>query len=228
MDATTLPRHDGPAAGTAALRRFTAAERWIHRTTAVLMGVAVVTAAFLYLPLLAELAGRRRLLVTVHEWAGIMLPVPLLAGLVSRAFRADLGRLNRFGVHDRRWISRMLRRVPGPHPADKFNAGQKLFASVIAGGVLVMIGTGLLMWFPHLAPLLWRTGATFVHDWLALLIGVLLCGHVMMALRDPEARAGLRTGWVSRGWAAREHPLWEKTEAPMLEKTEAPAPTPEP
>jgi formate dehydrogenase subunit gamma len=192
------------------LRRFTVAERWIHRTTAALMGVALLTAAFLYLPALAELVGRRRLLVTVHEWDGILLPVPLLAGLASRAFRADLGRLNRFGVHDRRWLSRTLRRVPGPHPAGKFNAGQKLYAAVIAGGVLVMIGTGLILWFPHLAPLTLRTGSTFVHDWLAILIGVLVVGHIWMAVRHPEARAGLRTGWVSRAWARREHPLWER------------------
>jgi formate dehydrogenase subunit gamma len=203
-------RLERPAADAVLLRRFTAAERWIHRTTAALMGVALVTAACLYLPVLAELVGRRRLVVTVHEWAGVLLPVPLLAGLASRAFRADLRRLNRFGVHDRRWIGRTLRRVPGPRPAGKFNAGQKLYAAFIAGGVLVMIGTGLMMWFPHLAPLMWRTGATFVHDWLAIAIGVLVCGHVWMAARDPEARSGLRTGWVTRAWASREHPLWEK------------------
>ncbi|MEU6174677.1 cytochrome b/b6 domain-containing protein [Streptantibioticus parmotrematis] len=192
------------------LRRFTAAERWIHRVTAALMGTAIVTAAFLYLPALAELVGRRRLLVTVHEWSGVLLPVPLLAGLVSRAYRADLGRLNRFGVHDRRWIGRVLRRVPGPRPAGKFNAGQKLYAAFVAGAVLVMLGTGIVMWFPSLTPLVWRTGSTFVHDWLALVIGVLVAGHVWMAARDPEARRGLRTGWVSRAWARREHPLWER------------------
>jgi formate dehydrogenase subunit gamma len=195
------------------LRRFTVAEKWIHRATAWLMGIAVVTAAFLYLPALAELVGRRRLLVTVHEWAGVLLPVPLLAGLFSRAFRADLGRLNRFAVYDRRWIGRTLRRVPGPHPAGKFNAGQKLYASFMAGAVLVMVGTGLILWFPRLSPLMWRTGSTFVHDWLALVIGVLLAGHIWMAVRDPEARRGLRTGRVSRRWARREHPLWEKESA---------------
>ncbi|PWI41817.1 cytochrome b/b6 domain-containing protein [Streptomyces sp. ICBB 8177] len=192
------------------LRRFTPAERWIHRVTAALMGTAIVTAAFLYLPALAELVGRRRLLVTVHEWSGALLPVPLLAGLVSRAYRADLGRLNRFGVHDRRWIGRVLRRVPGPRPAGKFNAGQKLYAAFVAGAVLVMLGTGIVMWFPSLTPLVWRTGSTFVHDWLALVIGVLVAGHIWMAVRDPEARRGLRTGWVSRAWARGEHPLWER------------------
>ncbi|WP_328721901.1 cytochrome b/b6 domain-containing protein [Streptomyces sp. NBC_00247] len=190
------------------IRRFTTAERWIHRCTAALVGTALVTAALLYLPALAELVGRRRLLVTVHQWAGIAMPVPLLAGLVSRAFRADLSRLNRFGPHDRGWVRAGLRKRP--RTAGKFNAGQKLYANVLAGALLVMIGTGLLMWFPRLAPLLWRTGATFVHDWLALLVAALVLGHIRMAVRDAQARRGLRTGEVPRDWARAHHPLWEE------------------
>ncbi|MFI1198521.1 cytochrome b/b6 domain-containing protein [Streptomyces sp. NPDC020883] len=190
------------------VRRFTAAERWVHWGTAVLMGVMLVTAAGLYVPSLAELVGRRRLVVGLHEWAGLALPVPLLVGLVSRALRADLGRLNRFGQHDRGWVRAALR--GRRRPAGKFNAGQKLYAALLAGGVLVMIGTGLVLWFPGLVPVLWRTGATFVHDWTALLIGVLVVGHIGMAARDAEARRGLRTGYVSRDWARREHVLWER------------------
>ncbi|MFJ5778354.1 cytochrome b/b6 domain-containing protein [Streptomyces sp. NPDC093094] len=199
-----------PRADRDGLPRFTPAERWVHRTTALLMGVCVATAACLYIPELAQLVGRRALVVRLHEWAGLALPVPLLAGLASRALRADLGRLNRFGPHDRLWLRAVLRRDrrPSARPAGKFNAGQKIYAAWIAGAVLVMLGTGLLMWFTHLTPLRWRTSATFVHDWLALTAGVVLAGHIGMALADPEARRGLRTGKVSREWARREHSLW--------------------
>ncbi|MFJ8887360.1 cytochrome b/b6 domain-containing protein [Streptomyces sp. NPDC102402] len=209
-DGTTplLPEH-GPR-----VRRFTAAERWVHRTTAWLVLLCVATAACLYVPQLAELVGRRHLVVTVHEWSGLLIPVPLLAGLVSRALRADLSRLNRFGPHDRQWLCAALRRdrTPGSRPAGKFNAGQKVYAAWIAGAVLVMLGTGLLMWFTGLAPLAWRTGATFVHDWLALAIGIVLAGHMAKALADPEARRGMRTGSVERPWARSEHPLWREPE----------------
>lgn len=205
------PRVDTPAvesAPSARVRRFSRAERWVHRSTAALMGVCVVTAACLYVPQLAELVGRRALVVTVHEWSGLLLPLPVLAGLASRAFRADLTHLNRWGPHDRVWLRKALRRLPGPRPAAKFNAGQKLYAAWIIGATLVMLGTGLMMWFTHLTPLMWRTSATFVHDWLALTIGIVLAGHIGMALGDPEARKGLRTGAVSRQWAEREHSLW--------------------
>ncbi|CAL9395753.1 cytochrome b/b6 domain-containing protein [Streptomyces sp. enrichment culture] len=192
------------------LPRFTPAARWVHRTTAVLMGACVLTAACLYLPELAQLVGRRDLVVRVHEWTGLALPLPVLVGLASRALRADLRHLDRFGPHDRTWLRAVLRRDrrPAARPAGKFNAGQKIYAAWIAGATLVMLGTGLLMWFTDLTPLRWRTGATFVHDWLALTMGVVLAGHIGMALADPEARRGLRTGSVSRAWAEREHPLW--------------------
>ncbi|WP_317442444.1 cytochrome b/b6 domain-containing protein [Streptomyces collinus] len=203
-------RAETPAPPSARVRRFGRTQRWVHRTTAVLMGVCVVTAACLYIPQLAVLVGRRELVVRVHECAGLALPVPVLLGLASRAFRADLRFLNRFGPHDRMWLRAALVRDKrhSSRPAGKFNAGQKIYAAWIAGAALVMLGTGLMMWFTHLAPLVWRTSATFVHDWLALTIGVVLAGHIGMALADPEARRGLRTGSVSRDWAKREHPLW--------------------
>jgi formate dehydrogenase subunit gamma len=195
---------------TTQVRRFGPVQKWVHRTTAALMGVCVVTAAFLYVPQLAELVGRRELVVRVHECAGLALPVPVLVGLVSRRFRADLGHLNRFGPHDKMWLLAVLSRDKrrSSRPAAKFNAGQKIYASWIAGATLVMLGTGLVMWFTHLTSIEWRTSATFVHDWLALTIGIVLAGHIGMAIGDPEARSGLRTGKVSREWAKREHPLW--------------------
>jgi formate dehydrogenase subunit gamma len=125
------PRVDGTPAVSAHsshVRRFTRAEHWVHRVTALLMGVCVATAACLYIPQFAELVGRRELVVRVHELAGVMLPLPILAGLASRAFRRDLGFLNRFGPHDRVWLRAALRRDKDhrSRPAGKFNAGQKV------------------------------------------------------------------------------------------------------
>lgn len=107
------PRTDLPPAATG-VPRFTRTVRWVHRTTAALMGLCVFTAACLYVPQLAQSVGRRALVVTVHQWSGLALPVPALAGLLSRAFRTDLGRLNRFGPHDRTWLRAALRRDKRP------------------------------------------------------------------------------------------------------------------
>ncbi|MDX3071583.1 cytochrome b/b6 domain-containing protein [Streptomyces sp. MI02-7b] len=195
------------------VRRFTRAERWVHRSTATLMMICLFTAACLYLPPLAEIVGRRRLVVTVHEWSGIALPVPAFAGLASRAFRHDLRRLNRFVPYDRSWLRAALRgRLYQGRPAGKFNAGQKLYAAFAAGAVLVMLGTGLMMMFPRLTAVVWRTGATFVHDWLALAVAVAVAGHWWMAAHDAEARLGMRTGFVTPNWARLHHPHWDHAE----------------
>lgn len=196
------------------VRRFSTAERMIHRSTGLLMLVCLVTAACLYLGPLAQLVGRRHLMVTLHEWSGISLPLPLLLGLLSPAFRADLRRLNRFAVYDRQWLRavRRRRKAPEARPAGKFNAGQKLYAGWIAGAVLVMLFTGLLMWFMGLLPFVSRTSAIFVHDILAWAITFVVLAHIRKALDDPEARLGMRTGYVSRDWAERYHARWLREE----------------
>ncbi|MBO1329858.1 cytochrome b/b6 domain-containing protein [Streptomyces sp. VRA16 Mangrove soil] len=192
------------------VRRFSTAERWIHRTTGCLMLVCLVTAACLYLGPLAQLVGRRHLMVTLHEWSGISLPVPFLVGLFSAAFRADLRRINRFAAYDRQWLRAVRRRrtSPAARPAGKFNAGQKLYAGGIAGAVLVMMFTGLLMWVMGVLPFISRTSAIFVHDLLAWAITLVVLGHMRKARQDPEALLGMRTGYVSRSWARRQHSKW--------------------
>ncbi|RKE23006.1 cytochrome b/b6 domain-containing protein [Streptomyces sp. TLI_171] len=191
--------------------RFTPAQRWAHRATATLMLACLATAACLYLPALSQLVGRRRLVAGLHEWCGVLLPVPLLLSLASRAMRRDTRRLGRFTAADRGWLRAVRHRLPH-RPAGKFNAGQKLYAQWTLGAMLVMLGTGLLMWLTHFAPAQWRTGATFVHDWFALAVAVVTIGHLRMAYQDREARRGMRTGSVDREWAQREHPQWSEVD----------------
>ncbi|MFF3561319.1 cytochrome b/b6 domain-containing protein [Streptomyces sp. NPDC002574] len=202
----TPPRPERPGL----VARFTRAERLVHRATGWLMLLCVATAACLYLAPLAQLVGRRHLLVTVHEWSGILLPLPFLLGLASPAFRADLRRLNRFARYDKQWLRAVRKRLTSPdaRPAGKFNAGQKIYAGWIAGAVLIMMATGLLMWFTGVLPSISRTSAIFVHDILAWAVAAVLFGHIRMAFRDPQARLGMRTGYVERKWARRLHPRW--------------------
>jgi formate dehydrogenase subunit gamma len=189
------------------LRRFSRAERVVHWTLAALMFVCIATAAILYNGSLGIAVGHRRLVELAHVYCGFALPVPMLAGLGFAAYRADLSRLNRFSPADWRWLRSRSRR-DGSIRVGKFNAGQKLNAALTAGSIVVLLGSGLLMFFPDVARLSWRTGATLVHDWFALGLGLLVCGHIAQAVRDPEARRGMRTGQVSRSWALEEHGEW--------------------
>ena len=202
----------------AELARFSRAERWVHRLTALLMGACMLTAAALTIAPLSELVGRRALIAAVHVFAGLALPLPVLAGWLSPSFRNDLRRLNRFVRSDGEWLRRGDRRTAGL-PVGKFNAGQKLNAAFTAGAILVMLGTGVIMAFGQHWSLSLRIGATFVHDWLAAAVVVVVAGHLYFAFGDPMARRGMRRGTVAASWARREHPAWAAEEAANGETT---------
>ena len=114
------------------------------------------------------------------------------------------------GVADKAWLRAVRKRwtAPGSRPAGKVNAGQKVYAGWIPGAVLVMMYTGLLMWFSGILRTISRTSVIFVHDYLALSILIVLAGHITLAYRDPEARRGMTAGLVSGSWAKWEHPRW--------------------
>lgn len=191
----------------AMLPRFTRAERWTHRLIAIDVVVLMITAAALYLPQVSAVVGNRPTVRLVHLVAGYALPVPILVALAFAAFRLDASRLNRFTPADWAWLKSRDRRS-GRIRVGKFNAGQKLNAAFSLGAIIVMFATGLVLAWNSLFPDDLRTGATFVHDWLALAMVVVVAGHIAMAVRDPIARAGMRTGEVPVDWAQREHEAW--------------------
>jgi formate dehydrogenase subunit gamma len=196
--------------------RFSLSSRWVHWLTAIFMTICIVTAIVLYNGSIAVLVGHRYLVEQIHVYSGFALPVPLVVGIVSRAYRDDVRRLNRFTPRDWAWLRSRTRR-DGAIEVGKFNAGQKLNASLSAGSIGVLLVSGVVMYFTGLAPLPWRSGATFVHDWFALALGLLVIGHTAMAAKDPHAMSGMRTGRVPLRWARREHAAWarELTEEPQ-------------
>jgi formate dehydrogenase subunit gamma len=200
-------RSDLPAR--ARLERFDTAEQTLHWVNALLFGVLILTAAILYIGPLTALVGRRHMVRYVHVVSGLALPFPLLAARLGpwrRAFVADVRALARFDDDDRRWL-RSLGRARDVRMG-KFHTGQKLNAAFTLGAILVMLGTGAIMHWFDAFPVEWRTGATFVHDWLALAVGIVVIGHLRMALKDGDARRAMTQGWVPTVWARRHRPKW--------------------
>jgi formate dehydrogenase subunit gamma len=197
-------------AGPVSLARFTRIETWVHRGTALLVTLLFATGASLYYEPLVLFVGRRPLVEGLHVAAGLALPVPVLLGLLgSEQLRRDVQLLGRFARVDGQWLRRRDRRT-ARLPVGKFNGGQKLAASVMAGSGLVLLLTGLLLLAPVGLDLPdgVREGATIVHDLFTFGLLLLLAGHLWLAMRHPEARAALRTGLVDRGYAEREYAGW--------------------
>ncbi len=218
--AVTTRRPDGAGrAGRAGplLVRFDRVERAVHWINATLFLILLATGAVLYLEPLQALVGRRAVVEDIHVYTGLALPLPLLVALSGswgQALRDDVRRFNRWSKDDRVWLRALFRPGPDRHVdraslrLGKFNAGQKLNAAFVAGAGLVMLGTGVIMRWYHPWPLSWRTGATFVHDWLALAVGFVIIGHVWMALRDWDALRSMLVGTISRSWGRRHAPAW--------------------
>jgi len=182
----------------------------VHRSTAALVAVLFATGFTLYYAPLSVLISRRALVETTHVVAGLLLPLPLVAGLlVSPELRHDLRVLGRLTRVDRLWLRRRDRRRAGL-PVGKFNGGQKLAAATMAGAGLVLLATGVLLLAPVRLDLSdgVREGATITHDLFTFGAFLLLGGHIWLALRHPQARVALRTGMVDRTYAEREHPEW--------------------
>src|SRR4051812_49878504 len=116
------------------LHRFDRVERYVHWANATLFLVLVATGASLYIGALSTIVGRRELVRTIHVYCGLLLPVPLLAGVIGprwgKALRADAKRINRWDRQGRRWFRTMGRDESAP--PSKFHAGQKLNAALTA------------------------------------------------------------------------------------------------
>jgi formate dehydrogenase subunit gamma len=189
--------------------RFSRAERWLHWTNATLFLVLLATGMTLYVPSLSGVVARRVLVKDIHTIAGVLLPVPLLASYAGGwrdGVRRDARRLFRWSVDDWRWLRTLGRR--GRDRLGKFNAGQKANAIFVVGTIPLMLVTGGIMrWFRPF-PLAWRTGATFVHDWVAIILLLVVVGHIVKALAEPIALRAMARGTVPAEHARRRHPRW--------------------
>jgi formate dehydrogenase subunit gamma len=195
-----------------ALLRFDRVERTVHWATATLFVTLMLTGAALYAGPVSTIVGRRDFVRTIHVAAGLLLPLPVLIGIAGRwgrELRLDLRRLDRWSADDRRWLRRRSR---SDARLGKFNPGQKLNATFLGAAIVMMLGTGSIMkWFEPF-PLSWRTGATFVHDWVALGVWLAVSAHVLFALRDRDALQSMLRGHISARWARVERPRWYEEE----------------
>ncbi len=211
-DAVTPSGRAATVAPEPALSRFDRRARALHWVNATLFGVLMLTGAALYAGPVSTLVGNRPLVRFVHVYSGLALPIPVLLAVAGRRgarVRADLSRLNRWSRDDARWFRRSSR---ASVRLGKFNPGQKLNAAFVAGAGIVMLATGAIMhWFEPF-PLDWRTGATFVHDWFALGIWLVVIGHIAFAVRDGDALESMVGGSVPAVWARRKAPRWYEEE----------------
>lgn len=190
--------------------RFDKAERILHWVSAAAMLIAVATGAALYVRPLAVAIGRRELVKDLHVIAGFAAVVPFLvvmSGPWRESLQRDISRFANWHDDDVAWFRRRTR---AQSETGKFNGGQKVNAVLMSSALVVMLMTGTIMkWFGPF-PLDWRTGATFVHDYVSFGLWLLIPAHIIKAVATKGAVRGMWTGWVDRR-EVEARPRWRES-----------------
>jgi formate dehydrogenase beta subunit/formate dehydrogenase gamma subunit len=198
--------------------RYTLFERVLHWTVALSFLYLGLTGLGLFTPkldwILAVLGGGQ----VVRAWHPIVGCV--FAGAVLVQFVKWFKDLT-IGPDDRVWLKRMRdylagrdERVP---PTGRFNAGQKLlfWTQVVLG--LVLLASGIPVWFPEFFSRELRLWSIGVHSGSAILAILSLVVHIYMAtIVTQGALRAMTEGKVSEEWARHHHGKWaeEKLRTP--------------
>lgn len=93
----------------------------------------------------------------------------------------------------------------------KYNAGQKFVFWAMTGLIVVLIGTGIMMWqqfFGGLVSIPVRRIATLVHALAAVAIILVFILHVYAGIWTRGTLRAMTRGTVTGGWAWRHHRKW--------------------
>jgi formate dehydrogenase subunit gamma len=192
------------------LLRFTFRERVVHWTVALSFLYLALTGLALWTPKLFWLAavfGGGEAVRWGHPWAGVIFVLALGAMFQnwSRDMRLDgddklwLRKAHLYAMHDKAGL---------PEPG-RFNAGQKTLFWFQSAAAVVLLASGVILWFPEIMPRALRVAAILLHPAAAVasIAGVIL--HIYMATAaTPGALRGMVEGSVPPRWAAAHHPKW--------------------
>lgn len=193
--------------------RYSFKERLVHWLAAVSYIYLLLTGLAFWSPWLFWIAivlGGATISRELHPWSGVVFVISVL--LMYRMWGAQM----KGAPADKQWwaaIGHYIRNEDDQMPsADRFNPGQKfLFWGFLGNGILLLL-SGLILWFPQ--QISWslrflRLTAVIVHPICALLTIALFIIHVYMGTAFERGAFGsVIRGEVSRAWANQHHHTW--------------------
>lgn len=182
--------------------------RVAHWWVALFFILAFLSGAALFSPRfysLSNLFGGGYTARQLHPWFSILFTL----GLLPLFFRWA-GQM-KWSAADSHWMQGFKRYLRYEEMPDvgKFNAGQKLFFWAVSLGGLVLLLTGIVIWYPTSFPLWLRYLSYPVHEILFILFAVAITYHLYITLfaLGGTLRAMTR-GTVTKSWAKSHHPRW--------------------
>jgi formate dehydrogenase subunit gamma len=193
--------------------RYTLAERVVHWIAGLTYIYQLLTGLAFYSPhlyWLAALLGGPATSRYWHPWIGLIFMAALF--WMFRTWLADM----RITPVDRAWTKAIGHYIRNEDeelpPIDRFNAGQKYFFWVMLYAGIVMLVSGVALWFPEKIP--WslrflRYAAILLHVSAALVsIGAFIIHVYMGTAMVRKGFTSIVRGTVSPAWARMHHRLW--------------------
>jgi len=194
--------------------RYTTAARINHWITAVSLVLLAISGLALFHPslyFLTGLFGGGSMTRILHPWIGVVLFFSFM-GLFFRFWKLNLWRRT-----DSVWMSRLRDVLTGQDEnlpeIGKYNAGQKMVFWSMSILILVLIGSGLVIWqqyFSQYTSVEQQRIAVLVHAVAAILAICVWIVHVYAAIWVRGTLSAMTRGQVTGGWAWRHHRRWLK------------------
>jgi len=193
--------------------RYSFHERWVHWMAALSYVYLMLTGLAFWSPWLfwiAVVLGGATISRELHPWAGLIfvLATFLMLNMWGKQME-ETPSDKEFWEALPHYVRNEDDQVPS---AGRFNAGQKiLFWGFFWCGILLLL-SGVVLWFTHLVP--WnlrylRYAAVIIHPVCALLtIGLFIIHVYMGTAMERGAFGSVIRGDVSVGWAKRYHRVW--------------------
>lgn len=195
--------------------RYQFGERVVHACTALSYVYLLLTGLAFWTPWLFWIAvglGGGYVSRVLHPWVGLIFAAAV--GAMYAQWRREM----KATPEDREWRRAMAHYVRNEDgkvpPAGRFNYGQKTLFWVMALGGLVLLLSGVVMWFvasipPELHAL--RSVATILHAAAALItIGGFIVHIYMGVAVVPGGLRAIVRGDVTEAWARQHHALWTR------------------
>ncbi|MBE9606940.1 formate dehydrogenase subunit gamma [Acetobacteraceae bacterium H6797] len=182
---------------------------WVTATSLILLaisGLALFTPALFFL---TNLFGGGQLTRILHPWFGVVLFVSFFI------FFFQLWKANLPERADVIWLSRIKDVVGGNEERlpelGKYNAGQKFIFWSMAGLIILLITSGVIIWDQYFATytaIETKRIAVLAHAICAVLIICVFILHVYAAIWTRGTLRAMTRGTVTGGWAWRHHRKW--------------------
>ncbi len=206
------------------LVRYSLFERILHWVVAITFVALLLSGLALAYPRLAWLSGLfggGQTMRAAHPWIGLVFTAGLVVMLVLWARDMWLDRT------DWAWFRNLRDYTRRGHVAvdsGRWNGGQKGYYWASLVFAIVLLVTGIFLWFPSIAGSGIDQASRLIHHVAFLLVVAGFIIHVLLsAFLFPGTMAGMTSGRVTRAWAAWHHPRWYREQVARERSVEAEA-----